>query len=91
MIYSKYNICSANQVVIRSNAEEFSEITEGDGGVSLKPEVTVVMCWSQITSFTVGDKTWRANQRQGYEFLFYYTYSITWRAAHCSIQRFEHA
>lgn len=51
------SVCvSSNQIVVRPNAKEFSEITEGNGGVGLKPEVTMVMCWSQITSFTVGQK-----------------------------------
>lgn len=47
---------SANQIIVRSNAKELSEISEGDGGVGLKPEVTVVMRWGQITSFTAGGK-----------------------------------
>lgn len=46
----------ADQVVIRSNAKEFSEVTEGNGCICLKPEVTMVMCRSQITSLT---KKWR--------------------------------
>lgn len=53
------NVCvcvSANQIVIRSDAKEFSEVAEGDRGVGLKPEVTVMMSWSQITSFTVSGR-----------------------------------
>ncbi len=52
----KFVCCSANQIIVRSNAKEFSEISEGDGGIGLKPEVTVVMRWGQITSFTAGGK-----------------------------------
>lgn len=42
----------ADQVVIRSNAEKFSEVTEGNGSVSLKAEVAMVVCRSQITALT---------------------------------------
>lgn len=41
-----------DQVVVRPNAEQFSEVTKGNGSVSLKTEVTVVMSWSQVTAFT---------------------------------------
>lgn len=70
---------SSNQIIVRSNAKEFSEITEGDGGVGLKPEVTVVMCWSQITSFTVAGKN-----RDGVMSLCFIKYK-TWQAAHYSV------
>lgn len=53
------NVCAgvvADQIVIGSNAKEFSKVTEGDGGVGLKPEVAMVMCRSQITPFTVGER-----------------------------------
>lgn len=46
-----------DQVVIRSNAKEFSEVTEGNGCICLKPEVTMVMCRSQITALTKNGET----------------------------------
>lgn len=48
---------STNQVVIRSNAKEFSEVTKGDRSIGLKAEVTVVVGRSQVTAFTGNKKT----------------------------------
>lgn len=48
----KSSSVSANQVVIRSNAKEFSEITKGDRSIGLKAEVAVVVGRSQVTAFT---------------------------------------
>lgn len=48
---------STNQVVIRPNAKEFSEVTKGDRSVGLKAEVTVVVGRRQVTALTENKKT----------------------------------
>lgn len=49
-------VFSTNQVVIGSNAKEFSEVTKGNGSISLKAEVTVVVGRSQVAAFTENTK-----------------------------------
>lgn len=70
---------STNQVVIRSNAKEFSEVTKGDRSIGLKAEVTVVVGRSQVTAFTGNKKTeklWSKNVRHYWPSLHSF-YSIT--------------
>lgn len=52
----KSSSVSTNQVVIRSNAKEFSEVTKSDRRIGLKAEVTVVVGRSQVTAFTGNKK-----------------------------------
>lgn len=40
------------QVVIWLDAEQISEVAEGQRGVRLEAEVRIVMCWSQVASLT---------------------------------------
>lgn len=53
----KSSSVGTNQVVIGSNAKEFSEITKGDRSVGLKAEVTVVVGRSQVAAFTANKNT----------------------------------
>lgn len=53
----KSSSVNTNQVVIRSNAKELSEVTKGDRSIGLKAEVTVVVGRSQVTAFTENKKT----------------------------------
>lgn len=65
----KSSSVSTNQVVIGSNAKEFSEITKGDRSIGLKAEVTVVVGRSQVTAFTENKKTqklWSKNIRHNW-------------------------
>lgn len=48
---------STNQVVIGSNAKEFSEVPKGNRSIGLKAEVTVVVGRSQVTALTESKKT----------------------------------
>lgn len=52
----KSSSVSTNQVVIGSNAKEFSEVTKSDRRIGLKAEVTVVVGRSQVTAFTGNKK-----------------------------------
>lgn len=40
-------------VVIRPDAEHLPEVAKGDWSVCLKPEVSIVVGWCQVTAFTV--------------------------------------
>ncbi len=40
-------------VVIRPDAKHLPEVAEGDWGVRLEPEVSIVVCWCQVTALTV--------------------------------------
>lgn len=57
MVVVKSNSVNTNQIVIGSNAKEFSEVTKGDRSIGLKAEVTVVVGRSQVTAFTENKKT----------------------------------
>lgn len=56
MVVVKSSSINTNQVVIRSNAKELSEVTKGDRSIGLKAEVTVVVGRSQVTAFTENKK-----------------------------------
>ena len=43
---------STDQIVIRPNAKQFSEVPKGNRSVGLKAKVTVVMSGCQVTAFT---------------------------------------
>lgn len=43
---------STHQVVVRFDAKQFSEVSEGQWSVSLQPEIWEVMCRSQVAAIT---------------------------------------
>lgn len=53
----KSSSVGTNQVVIGSDAKEFSEVTKGDRSVGLKAEVAVVVGRSQVAAFTANKNT----------------------------------
>lgn len=41
-------------IVIRTDSKQLPEVTKGDGGVGLKPEVSIVVSWGQVAALTAG-------------------------------------